>query len=612
MCGIAGIINKSKPAPKEIIQKMCDVMKHRGPDEEGFYIKSNVALGMRRLKVIDISSGSQPIFNEDKSVVVIFNGEIYNYQELRESLIKKGHRFYTYSDTEVIVHLYEEYGESCVNYLNGMFAIALWNEKEKELLLFRDRLGEKPLHYSITDQGIIFSSEIKSMLCNKDVSNELDNEGIYRYFSFYCVPAPLTIYKGIKKLPPGHYLKYKMGKIEIKEYWDFSYRPDFKKTEEEFSVTLHHLLVKSLKKRLISDVPLGAFLSGGIDSSIVVGLMSKILDKPVKTFSIGFDEDRYNELEYARIIAKTFKTEHHEFVVKPSTVNLIEKLLGFFDEPFGGPSAIPTFFVSELAKKYVTVALTGDGGDEIFAGYDSYLTALKREKLKLLPRWFKYFLADKIGNRLPYHLPGKGFLQGLPLDEGEKFCLGVGELWKKDLFSRDFLKKIDKLDSYQIIEKYLLNSFPEYLCKFTYLDTKLLLPNNILVKVDRMSMANSLETRTLFLDHEIVEFAATIPAGLKIKGSITKYILKKSVEDLIPKEILVRGKQGFGLPVDIWFRNKLKDMIISSVEKVKDYGIFNHSFIKNRLDDHLNSKRDNAGFLWSLMAFQKWHEKYFR
>lgn len=612
MCGISGIINKDigNPASRKLIQSMCEVMKHRGPDEDGFYINGNVALGMRRLKVIDLSTGSQPVFNEDKSIVVIFNGEIYNYKTLREEMISRGHGFYTNSDTEVIVHLYEEYGENFVTRLNGMFAIALWDNRDKTLLLYRDRLGEKPLHYMATEWGIIFSSEIKSILCDRSIERKLDNEALYHYFSFYSIPAPLTIYSGIKKLLPAHYLKYNMGKAEIKQYWDFSFNPDFKKTEEEFSLTLRHLLLKSLKKRIISDVPIGAFLSGGIDSSIVVGLMSTLLDKPVKTFSIGFEEDRYNELEYARIIAKKFKTDHHELLVKPSAVDLIDELIKFFDEPFGGPSAIPTFLISKFTRQYVTVALTGDGGDEIFAGYDNYRTALKRKKLNLLPKWFRYFLADRVGNKLPYSAPGKRFLQSLSLDEGKLFCMGVSEPWKKNLFSYEFLEKVNNLDSFQIVEKYLLYGFSEYLSKFMYLDTKLYLPNDILVKVDRMSMANSLETRILFLDHEIIEFAATIPAVLKINNGVTKYILKKSMKDLIPKEILERGKWGFALPVDIWFRNELRDMIVSSVEKIKGYGVFNYSFVKDRLHDHLSARKDYARFLWSLMVFQKWHDKY--
>lgn len=611
MCGIAGIIRRADNAGtlRDTVKSMCDIMIYRGPDEGGYYSDGNIALGMRRLKIIDLSSGSQPIYNEDKTVVTVFNGEIYNYLRLRDMLKSKGHRFHTNSDTEVIVHLYEEYGENFPVHLNGMFAIALWDTAKKTLLLARDRLGEKPLHYAHTGDAFLFSSEIKSILVAGAVKKEMNYEALYHYFSLICIPGSHTIYRGIKKLLPGHYLKFQDNRVEVKRYWDVKYEPDFDKSEEDFCRELRELMTNSLRDRLISDVPLGAFLSGGIDSSVVVGLMSSIVEKPIKTFSIGFKEDKYNELKYARIVAKKFKTDHHELIVEPKAADLLEKLVWHFDEPFGGPSAIPTYIVSQLAKKHVTVILTGDGGDEIFGGYDSYIERLKRRKLNLLPGLIRKTVSHGIGDLLPESARGKAFLQSLALDEPYLHFTGLTEQWKKNLFSKDFLGRVGELDTFKMAEEYLLDGSSEYLSQYLYMDTKTYLPDNVLVKVDRMSMANSLETRTLFLDHDIVEFAAKIPDGLKINGSTTKYILKKAMSDIIPEEILNRDKWGFALPVDVWFRGELKDLISEAVEKSKAGDIFNYNYLKSRLDEHLKGKRNHQRLLWAFMMFQLWYEK---
>jgi len=610
MCGIAGIINfKARDmVSKGTLHAMCDAMIHRGPDEAGYYFVKNVGLGMRRLKIIDLATGSQPIFNEDNSVVTVFNGEIYNYRQLRQILLEKGHVFSTASDTEVIVHLYEEYGEDFFKYLNGMFAIALWDEKLQKLLLGRDRLGEKPLHYCSTDEGILFSSEIKSILSTNKVSKEMDCEALYHYFSLKCVPAPLTIFKRIKKLLPGYYLVYHQGRVEQKPYWQIAYKPDHTKSEEDFCNELRQKLTDSLRNRIISDVPIGAFLSGGIDSTIVVGLMSSILDKPVKTFSIGFQEDKYNELKYARVVAKRFKTDHHEFIVEPNAIDLVEKLAWHFDEPFSGPSAIPTYIVSQLARQHVTVVLTGDGGDEIFAGYDSYRERMSRRKYAFAPIPLKNFLAHQIGDRLPDVAKGKRFLQSLAVDEQRLHFVGLSETMKRNLFSKDFLARIGNIDTNDIARPHLLNESHEFLTRYQHLDTMLYLPNNVLVKVDRMSMANSLETRTLFLDHEIVELAAKIPARLKLYKNNSKYILKKCTRDLIPDEIFNRGKWGFALPVDVWFRNDLKNFITDIVDKTKSNPFFNYNYVRQRLDEHLTGKRNHQHLLWSLMMFHLWHK----
>jgi len=616
MCGIAGIMNRAteQMVSHETVTAMCDIIRHRGPDEAGYYIKGNIGLGMRRLKVIDLATGSQPIFNEDKTVVTVFNGEIYNYKKLRRRLESKGHRFYTSTDTEVIVHLYEEYGDDFMSHLNGMFAIALWDESEKKLLLVRDRLGEKPLHYGLTPDGdLVFSSEIKSILTARMIEKELDYKSVFQYFSLIYVPAPHSIYKNIYKLPAGHFLICRNGTVEVEEYWDIRYKPDFSRSEEDFAAELHEKLVNSIRDRLISDVPIGAFLSGGIDSSIVVALMSTIMDRPVKTFSIGFKEDRYNELSYARSVADRYKTDHHEFVVDPKAIDLVEKIVWHFDEPFGGPSAIPTFIVSEMARKYVTVVLTGDGGDEVFGGYDSYMERLKRKRLSIIPKWMRAIIAGGVGANLPPSTRGKGFLQSLDMDENRLHCIGLTQHRIRQMFSADFLEHIGALDAFDIAKEHAERvSESEYLSRFMYLDAKLYLPGNVLVKVDRMSMANSLETRTVFLDHDVVEFAAGIPAGLMIKDGVGKYILKKTAQDLVPRQILKRGKWGFALPVEDWFRGELRGLLTEVVDSSRDTGIFNHAFLKRKVDEHMSGKRNNKRLLWAFMMFQLWHNKCYR
>ncbi|MBI1923531.1 asparagine synthase (glutamine-hydrolyzing) [Candidatus Poribacteria bacterium] len=612
MCGICGVYyqHPERAIDKNTIQKMCNLMRHRGPDEDGFYLNGNVALGMRRLKIIDLTTGSQPIFNEDGSIAVVFNGEIYNYPDLRQLLFKKGHTFYTKTDTEVIVHLYEEYGEDFLTFLNGMFAIAIWDDRKKQLLLARDRLGEKPLHYSINDEGILFASEMKSILCHPLLKQELDLEAIYYYFTFYYIPAPFTIYKHVKKLPAGHYLTYKNGKATIKKYWDFSYQPDDSKDEAYFADALYERLKESVRLRLVSDVPLGAFLSGGIDSSTIVGVMSTLMDQPVKTFSIGFEESSHNELDYARVVAQHFQTSHHEFIVRPSAIDLVEKLVWHFDEPFGDSSAIPTYLVSKIAREHVTVALSGDGGDELFAGYDRYQMVLQRRKWYRMPQSLRRFVAHQIGDWLPPTARGKEFLQSLALDEFRHFCLGLREGRNRELFSKDFLKSIDGLDAFAIPRWYSLEPSQEYLNPFLFFDTKVYLPDDILVKVDRMSMANSLETRVPFLDHNLVEFAATIPCHLKIRGGISKYILKRSMNKFLPPALLSRGKHGFTLPVDLWFRHELKPLAFDMLSGagIEESGLFNVDYIEKILKEHLAERKNHKELLWSLLMFQLWYE----
>jgi asparagine synthase (glutamine-hydrolysing) len=610
MCGITGQVNRDpyNPASRATLQRMCDSIVHRGPDDEGLYCRRNVALGMRRLKVIDLTTGNQPMYNEDRTVVTVFNGEIYNYRELRNTLSNLGHHFRTLSDTETIVHAYEEYGETFLTHLNGMFAIALWDGPNQKLLLARDRMGEKPLYYTETEEGIVFGSELKTIACNPNFRKELDLAAMYHYFTLICVPAPQTIYKNVHKLPPAHYLTYQNGKLQVKQYWELVHAPDFKKSEEDFAAGLRELMTASLKTRMISDVPLGAFLSGGIDSSVVVGLMSGIHSQPVKTFSIGFKEEKYNETAYARIVAKKFQTEHHELIVEPAIQDLLPKIVRHFDEPFGGPSAVPTYLVSQMARQHVTVALSGDGGDEAFLGYDSYANVLARRGRSRIPTFIRR-LGQRIGRGLKEGASGKRYLESFGVEDPRYFCVGLTESWKHQLFSKDLLRAIPTADTFSVFRPHMLDDSAEFLTRYSHLDTKVYLPENVLAKVDRMSMANSLETRAPFLDHEIFEFAATIPADMKMKSGIRKHILKRSVADIMPVEILQRRKAGFALPTDVWLRGALKPALQNAVEWAARHAMFNRDYVNQLSHDHETGRKNNQRVLWSLLMFQLWHEQ---
>ncbi len=620
MCGISGILSlkKEDKITPAMIAPMCEVMRHRGPDEEGIHCQGPIGLGMRRLKVIDLDSGRQPIFNEDRSICVVFNGEIYNYKELREVLVKKGHAFRTQSDTEVLVHLYEEEGEDFLCSLNGMFAIALWDQKNEKLILARDRFGEKPLHYLCADKRLTFSSELKSILTTLPELPRLHSEAVYQYFLSNYIPAPLTIYDGIKKLLPGHYLRIVKGKISEIKYWDFTYEPDYTMGESYISEKIYHLLEDSVRLRLVSDVPLGAFLSGGIDSSIIVGLMSRLMDQPVQTYSIGFKEEQYNESSFALEVSRAFGTEHQEKIVEASAIGLVNHLVWYFDEPFGDSTAVPNYLLSEMTRRNVTVALSGDGGDELFAGYKRYFRMDERKKWNLLPRSFRKKLAAT-GKILPKHTRGKAFLQSLGIEDYPFFCLGSAPTQLEDLLSEDFKEEISGCNPYRFSDMYFMNTGErEYLSPFMYYDTKVYLPDDILVKVDRMSMAHSLETRVPFLDHRLVEFVATIPDNLKLRksagGKIGKYILKRTFDTLLPEVIQKREKHGFTLPVDLWFRDELREMALDvlSENAVKRIGILDPRAVSQMLDEHLQGKANHKDTLWSCFVFvlwyQNWHE----
>lgn len=624
MCGIAGFISKEVDVPQaereNLLDKMCQVITHRGPDEQGTTVEGRAALGMRRLSIIDLKGGQQPIYSQDGSKFIVFNGEIYNYRELKKELESLGYKFKTNSDTETIIHAYDEFGADCVHRLRGMFAFAIWDKKDESLFIARDRVGKKPLFYSVLPNGnFVFGSELKSLLTHGEVSKEVDHSALDAYLTFGYVPEEFCIFRGVEKLAPGHFLTFKNGKIKTEQFWDFKYDEVSEvKSEEEYAIELREKIKDAVKVRLISEVPLGAFLSGGVDSSAIVGLMSEILDKPVKTFSIGFNEDTFSELKYARITAKQFNTEHHEFIVTPDLVETIDELVWHFDEPFSDPSSMPTYMVSKMARDYVTVVLSGDGGDELFAGYTRYLIDKKRSGLSSLPKALRKGLMQPISEALPSGTRGKNFLYNTSLDSIDRYIDSVsqfGQLWKKSLYTSEFKAKLNGSQNAEAIYQQIANSVStgNPIDKLLYLDSKTYLPSDILTKVDRMSMATSLEARVPLLDQKLIDYVTQkIPTSLKLKGDVTKYIFKKSLEGLVPKEILYREKQGFGVPIGEWINSQLKEQIQDTlVEKRSlERGYFEQKYIKILLDEHSKGRRDHAHSLWVLWMLELWHRRF--
>jgi asparagine synthase (glutamine-hydrolysing) len=623
MCGICGIYNfgNGKPVDSTVLNKMTDVLIHRGPDDEGFYISDFIGLGHRRLRIVDIESGHQPIFNEDESICIVFNGEIYNFIELRDLMIKKGHIFKTNSDTEVIVHLYEEVGEDCVTMLRGMFAFAIWDEKQQKLLLARDRLGKKPLYYSLNDTKFIFGSEIKSILQYPGFPREIDLEALSDYFSFLYIPGPKTIFKEIKKLLPGHYFVCTPQRIQEKRYWDIEFVNSYSGSETFFERKLRELFEEAVKIRLISDVPLGAFLSGGIDSSSVVAIMANIIYKPVITTSIGFEEEKFNELSYAKIIADRFKTKHYEYVVKPDAVRILEKLAWYFDEPFADSSAVPTYYLSKVSREKITVALSGDGGDENFAGYRRYYyDRLENQLRSFFPVSFRRYFIGGIGwlypkaDWLPQVLRAKTLLTNLSLSPLEGYFNTMSAFtsaMKNKLFSYEVRKLLKGYNSLSVFENYFNKAnTDDPLSRIQYLDIKTYLVDDILTKVDRASMANSLEVRSPLLDHELVEFVASIPSHLKLKGREGKYIFKQSLNEILPEDIFKRKKMGFSIPLDRWFRVELKNFTEDILFSRSERGYFNKSFIEKLWQDHQRGLGSYGTHLWALLMFEIWHRNF--
>jgi len=623
MCAICGIVKRGKKVEPEIIKKMARVMSYRGPDEEGYYFNGNIGFGHRRLKIIDLYTGSQPMVNEDKTVYLLCNGEIYNFKKLKENLEKKGHRFHSKSDNEVILHLYEEKGFDCVRYLRGMFAFAIWDGKEKLLFLARDRLGQKPLVYTQVDSDIVFASEIKSLLLCPGVSKDIDLNAVSDYLTYQAIPSPKTIFKKIRKLPPASYLIWKDGKIKIEKYWDVDFTRKIRlKDEREYQELLWEKLTEATKIRMISDVPLGAFLSGGIDSSAVVGIMSQFSTHPVKTFSIGFDVESYSELKYAKIIADCFGTEHHQFVVKPDIISILPKLIWHYNEPFADSSMVPTYYVAQQTKKYVTVALNGDGGDESLAGYPRYYQTKLLEKIYgifrrcgMLNSSFNQ-LYKKLYKKFPQHIVSRT-LEWLSETKEYGFSYAYARRLtsfapeKKELICSQFMKEHNEESSgFPAIDRIWEETKNlDLLEKMLYSDFHLYLPEVLMVKIDIASMSNSLEGRSPFLDHKFIETIAGFPPELKLKKNISKYILKKKLKGFLPDEILTRKKMGFGIPIGEWFKKDLKnyiqEILLSDKSLKRQY--FKPEGVKTIVKEHISGEVNHSHRLWTLLCFELWN-----
>jgi len=616
MCGITGKIffSQEKNIEESEIKRMTDVIQHRGPDDEGFYINKNVGLGFRRLSIIDLNTGHQPLSNESGSKWIVFNGEIYNFLELRRELQQKGYFFKTKTDTEVILKLYEEYGVHCVDYLRGMFAFAIWDNDTQQIFCVRDRFGIKPFYYYSDKEKLVFGSEIKAILKSKNVDKTLSTDGLDSYFTFGYITSDLSIYKEIKKLQPAHYLllsfKNKVT-LQIKRYWEICFQPDYSKTENQWSEEIESALSESVKLHMISDVPLGAFLSGGIDSSSVVAMMAKNSNQPIKTFSIGFKEQKYNELQYARQIATKYGCEHHEQIVDPESIDLLPKLVNAYDEPFADSSAIPTYYVSKLARKHVTVALSGDGGDELFAGYGIYkrLNDIYSNPLNFKSPLLNKFIWGNLHKIIPYNVRGKSATYFL--SQNRKLVSAYSNVWpraerKKLLLNHGIVNTSTGSESYK--EDILNKGSYDFVTNMQNLDLKTYMVDSILTKVDRASMINSLEVRVPLLDHKFAELTFKIPSYLKLQKNDQKYILKQAMAPYLPPSILNHPKQGFGIPLEFWFKDDLKqyvnDTLLSANSHLGSY--LNKSYVKDIILKNENGTKDFSTKIWPLLFFEEW------
>jgi asparagine synthase (glutamine-hydrolysing) len=620
MCGIAGFVDTDKTARGNaaefvLVHRMCEVIRHRGPDDEGIHVEPGVGLGMRRLSIIDLAGGRQPIHNEDSTVWVVFNGEIYNYRELRTELEASGHLFSTSSDTETIVHAYEEWGEDGFCRLRGMFGIALWDVSTRTLLLARDRAGQKPVHYAQRGGRLYFASEIKSLIAAGAVDSTLNLRALDHYLAFLYTPRDESIFEGVLKLPPGHYLRWCGGRVDVRRYWQIAADEPFAGSEADAIAALDGVLQDAVRSHMVSDVPLGAFLSGGIDSSAVVGMMARATSRPVKTFSIGFDEPEFDELEYARTVARHFGTDHHEFVVRPDGLSILDDLVSHFDEPFADSSAIPTWYVSEIARRHVTVVLSGDGGDELFGGYDRYLVHPRVAQFDRVAVPGLRSLASMVWPRLPHGTRGKNFLRHVARDMAGRYLDSIS------FFRADERAALFTPDVRAALNADAERAFARHFDRFRALphesqmmrfDFDTYLPEDVLTKVDRMSMAHSIESRVPLLDNTVIDFAATLPARFKIRNGRRKHVLKETLRPLLPPAILDRRKQGFGIPLGVWFRGGLTGLFSDVLQsaRARQRGYFEPSFVSRLLREHLAGQRDHTLRLWQLLVFELWHRQY--
>jgi len=579
MCGITGFAGFED---KALLKKMTDVIRHRGPDDDGYYTDRHVSLGNRRLSIIDISGSKQPVFNQNRDMVIVYNGEVYNFRQLRQELQQSGHKFYTEGDAEVVLHLYEEHGEQCVTMLNGMFAFAIWDARNKKLFLARDRAGIKPLYYTQLGSRFLFGSEIKSILQCEDVKREADMEAIDSYLTFRYVPGPKTLFKDIFKLMPGHTLTLHQGRFDIKKYWSLEFRPG-NESEDYYAKKLRQLMEDSVRKRLISDVPLGAYLSGGLDSSFVVGLMSKLMDRPVNTFTVTFDDIEFNEAPFARKTAESFGTNHRTLKVREKSIDILPSVIWHMDEPVSDPAAMPTYMISELTKRHVTVVLTGEGSDELFGGYPQYRAAMLDRKIGPLRKFVPALSKNDIMKRFR-----QDYVNWISVfTESEKRQL--------------LLEQPAEADK-EIKRPYMLDNILAF-------DIKQWLPDDLLIKVDKNTMAHSVEARVPFLDHRMIEFAATIPSKYKAGILSEKKVLRKAMQGLVPKDILNRKKQGFHVPVENWIGGELRDIIHNMLSEpmIERRGYFNSAYVKKLLVNYNMSKKYYSRQLWNLFVLELWH-----
>jgi asparagine synthase (glutamine-hydrolysing) len=620
MCGICGIIyrDRNRLIRADILQDMSQKIVHRGPDDDGYFVEKNIGIAMRRLSIIDIAGGKQPIYNEDESIVTVYNGEIYNYLELKENLRAKGHTFKTNSDTEVLVHLYEEYGVKLLDHINGMFAFAVYDRKHQQLLLARDRLGIKPLYYIDGEDWFIFASEIKSFMAFPEFNPAVDFEALHHYLTFRFVPAPLTLFKGVKKLPPGHLVDYSIGRKdpEISEYWDFSLENEEDLTLEKASLSVRELINDAVKIRLMSEVPLGVMLSGGVDSSAIVTAMRTAAQKDISTFTIAYEEEgAHNEGVFAKIAAMAFRTDHHEIIVRlDDFIENLERMVYFLDEPVADPAAIPIFDLCRFSKEHVTVLLAGVGGDELYAGYEVYKEAIYWNYLRHIPRLLWENAVIPLFRLMPESVPGRNFVTRMhrPVEDfflGSSFIYGgFSEAAKADLYVKDFARQQSGLDSQDVVRQ-ALAKWPHVspLRKMMYVDTKHWLADSHLIMMDKMSMANSIELRTPLLDHRLVEQAALLPDRHKLSLSKSKIVFKDAFRSKIPKEILTRPKRGFSTPINLWLNrsgHELSDILLNQKGLMKD--LFKRDAVERLFERHKQGYGDFSASIMTLMVLCLW------
>lgn len=631
MCGICGTVARhpQQRVDPDLIGAMCDTLRHRGPDDHGVYVDGPVGLGHRRLSIIDLQTGQQPMTNARGDLWIVFNGEIYNFQELRHDLKARGYRFHSTSDTEVIIHLYDAYGPECVTHLRGMFAFAIWDARRQRLVLARDRVGQKPLFYALTEHALTFASEIKAILKDHSLPRSMNLTAMYHFLTYQYVPPPDTMFQGVSELPPAHTLVYENGAVRLERYWDLAYLPKCDIDEREMLEQAESLIQEAVRLRMISDVPLGAFLSGGIDSSLIVAFMAQHSTRPVKTFSIGFEEKAFNELPYARMVAERYHTEHHEFIVKPNALDILPKLIWHFDQPFGDSSAIPTFYLSEMTGQHVKVALNGDGGDESFAGYLRYLGYAAARYYRQIPRPLRSAVLRPMIDRLagsslarqvaPKTIRRAKFLSDLSFKPEEELYARTLVIFDNDLkpemLSADLRRQCADTNSLDYMFRYFQSDQVDNLVdRMLYSDVMTYLPGDLLVKVDRATMAYGLEGRSPFLDHQVMEFAATLPHQYKLHGTSLKYALKKLGERWLPKTILYRQKQGFGVPIGEWFQHELRDMVHDTLlaSSLAADGLLHGPAIARIVREHQSGARNHYHRIWVLLNLELWYRRCIR